>query len=65
MRIGSRDVRRVDALNQRSNLVAKTHNPKVVSSNLTPATNSEFRNNGLGGSTPEPFSFLGVIQGDA
>ena len=55
----------MDALNQRSNLVAKTHNPKVVSSNLTPATNSEFRNNGLGGSTPEPFSFLGVIQGDA
>ena len=33
------------------------HNPKVVSSNLTPATNCYCKYNGLGASTPEPFFF--------
>ena len=41
-----------------SSLVARrAHNPKVVSSNLTPATNCYCKYNGLGCSNPEPFFF--------
>jgi hypothetical protein len=41
-----------------SSLVARrAHNPKVVGSNPTPATNCYCKYNGLGDSTPEPFFF--------